>query len=56
MTEEGLLQRELIAALHLEDAFDSAQLGFPKREQAAVLKPTLEEMEDRIQTRLRAGD
>jgi len=40
MTEQLHRQRELIAALHLENLFNSAQLGFPSAEEAAFLKPT----------------
>jgi hypothetical protein len=40
MIEQACWQRELIAALHLENLFNSAQIGFPSAEDADFLKPT----------------
>jgi hypothetical protein len=40
MIDDPHWQRELITALHLENAFEAAQLGFAKGEEADLLKPT----------------
>ncbi|MGD0504614.1 MAG: hypothetical protein ABSD02_17885 [Steroidobacteraceae bacterium] len=45
MIEDAHWQRELMAALHLEDAFNAVQLESPTAEEAAFLKPTQAESE-----------
>jgi hypothetical protein len=45
MTDDARWQRELIAALHLENLFNSAQFGFANAEEARSLMPTRAESE-----------
>ena len=40
MPKDARRQRELIAALHLESAFNSAHLGFTEAEEAGFPRPT----------------
>ncbi len=53
MTENARWQRDLIAALHLEDLFRSEHLGFPPAEDLAILEPSRADSEravDNIRT------
>jgi len=50
MPKDARRQRDLIAALHLETAFNSAQLGFTKAEEAGFLRPAPAENERAVAT------
>ena len=50
MLKDARRQREFIAALHLESAFNSAQLGYTKAERAGFLRPAPAENERAVVT------